>query len=240
MNAAETKSQIDLNTPLFEEKLPIIQNEIRKRKNKWTLSSLHDLDYDDVTQILLVHICKKIHLWDQTQKIEPWLNTLISNQIRNLIRNKYSNFSPPCVQLKCDSDLGEEGCLIYGSKCNKCPLYDRWEKSKKNAHDIKLPTSIENSYNEINNLQSNEIDYDRASDNLHAEIKKVLTISEWRIYECLYIKHLSEEETSQKLGLKPSKGMGTLIDHKRIRQVKKIIISKVNKIVYVDKVDLFE
>lgn len=239
--AKETSEQIaqnEKNIKLFEEKFSIIINEVKKRKNKWTLTSLHHIDYDDVSQILLIHICKKIHLWDQTQRIEPWLNRLISNQISNLIRNNYSSFSSPC--LKCEANLGEGACEVYETQCSRCPLYALWEKNKKNAYDIRIPTSIENSYNEINNLKSDEMNYTKASDGLHKEMKKVLTVSEFRIYTCLYIEHLSDDETAQKLGLKPSKGMGKLIDHKRIRQVKKIIFDKASKIVYSEKIDLFE
>lgn len=225
------------NYRLFNEKIETITNEIRKRKGKWTLTSLRHIDYDDISQILLLHICHKIHLWDQTRAIEPWINTIISRQISNLIRNNYSNYTSPC--LRCEANDGLGGCEVYETQCSKCPLYRNWEKNKKYAHGINLANSIENSYNEIENLESNEFNLETASNNLHNEMKKVLTISEWRIYECLYIKHLDDKQTAEAIGLKPTNNKNNVYDCKRIRQAKKIIIEKATKIANSDKMDIF-
>ena len=78
---------------------------------KWNLKSLSWIDYDDVAQIIRIHIHKKWHLYNQEKPIGPWLNTLISNQIKNLIRNNYANLSKPCY--RCDAAEGEDLCVIY-------------------------------------------------------------------------------------------------------------------------------
>jgi hypothetical protein len=31
-------------------------------------------------------------MWDQTKPLEPWVSRIITNQIRNLIRNNYTNY----------------------------------------------------------------------------------------------------------------------------------------------------
>jgi hypothetical protein len=79
-----------------------------------------------------------------------------------------------------------------------------WEKSKKHRHSCRLPTSIElaGNQNEANSLPDTFVDYERAAEVLHKKIKPLLTASEWQIYDCLYIRGLSEEETAKELGFK--------------------------------------
>ena len=97
----------------FEEKLPVIENEIRKRKNKWQLNILKWLSFEDVEQIIKIHIHKKWHMWDQSKALEPWVSRIISNQIRNLIRNNYTNYVRPCAS--CVHNLGDDFCAISKS-----------------------------------------------------------------------------------------------------------------------------
>ena len=84
----------------FESRINEIDSEIQKRRSRWRLSSLSWMDFDDISQILRIHIFKKWYLYDDSQPLAPWLNRIISNQIKNLIRNNYGNYSRPC--LKCD------------------------------------------------------------------------------------------------------------------------------------------
>src|SRR3954463_12198071 len=128
-------------TPQFEDCIEQINQEINKRKNKWNLTVLAWLDYEDVSQILRIHIYKKWHLYDPARPLGPWINRVISSQIKNLIRNNYGNYCRPC--LRCAAAEGEDGCRIYAKQCNTCPMYAKWENSKKNAHDTKLPVSLE-------------------------------------------------------------------------------------------------
>ena len=115
----------------FEDCISEIDLEIKKRKNKWSLTSLAWMDYDDVSQIIRIHIYKKWDMYDQEKPLGPWLNRLITNQIKNLIRNNYGNYCRPC--LKCAAAEGEKDCNIYEKQCSDCPLYSHWEKNKKRA-----------------------------------------------------------------------------------------------------------
>ena len=121
----------------FEDCISEIDKEIAKRRNKWSLSALSWMDFDDVSQIIRIHVYKKWHLYDQSKPLAPWLNRIISNQIKNLIRNNYGNYARPC--LKCSASDGEEGCEIYVKQCVDCPLYEHWFKNKKRAHDTNCP-----------------------------------------------------------------------------------------------------
>ena len=42
----------------FESNIAIVDEEIRKRKSKWTLAALSWIDFEDVEQILRIHIYK--------------------------------------------------------------------------------------------------------------------------------------------------------------------------------------
>ena len=69
--------------PKFEDLIEQIDLEIRKRKSKWNLTALAWMDFDDVSQILRIHIFKKWHLYDNRKPLNPWINRIISNQIKN-------------------------------------------------------------------------------------------------------------------------------------------------------------
>ena len=42
----------------FEDCRDVIDQEISKRRNKWTLTSIAWMDFDDISQILKIHIYK--------------------------------------------------------------------------------------------------------------------------------------------------------------------------------------
>ena len=112
----------------YEDFSEVINEEISKKRYKWNLTALAWMDYEDVSQILRFHIFKKWHLYDQEKSIKPWIRTIIANQIKNLIRNNYTNFIKPCS--RCEAAKEETGCEIYGKQDSSCPLYKNWEKNK--------------------------------------------------------------------------------------------------------------
>jgi DNA-directed RNA polymerase specialized sigma24 family protein len=219
----------------FESKILEINQEINKRKHKWNLTTLAWMDFSDVSQILRIHIYKKWDMYDQKQPLAPWINRIVSNQIKNLIRNNYGNYSRPC--LKCAAAENEDGCTIYSSQCNKCPLYAKWEKSKKSAHDIKLPVTLENHTQEVHNIIEDEIDIERAAKNIHAKMHQILKPIEWKFYELYYIKHKSEEESAKLMGYKTTE-KNRKIGYKQVKNLKKSIMIKVKKYLYNGDIDI--
>jgi len=107
----------------FEDNIDIISEEIKKRKGKWTLTSIAWMDFEDISQILKIHIFKKWHLYDQTKPMLPCLNRIISNQLKNLVRNNYTNYCKPC--LRCAAAEPDSSCSIYGNQDSRCPLFKR-------------------------------------------------------------------------------------------------------------------
>tara|TARA_Y100001963_G_scaffold135838_1_gene197789 strand:- start:1988 stop:2674 length:687 start_codon:yes stop_codon:yes gene_type:complete len=222
--------------PKFEDNIEAIDREIRKRKNKWNLTALAWMDFDDVSQILRIHIYKKWDMYDPSQPLAPWINRIISNQIKNLIRNNYGNFTRPC--LKCAAAEGSEHCQIYGDQNSTCPLYAHWEKTKKRAHDAKLPLSLENHSKEVHSISTDFFDIDLASKKLHEKMKGILKANELQVYELLYIENLDEEEVATRMGYRTTE-RNRQPGYKQIKNIKKSIIIKVKKLLSKDEIDIF-
>ena len=211
----------------FEECIKDIDTEIRKRKNKWSLTSLAWMDFEDVSQIVRIHIYKKWHMYDQKKPLAPWLNRIISNQIKNLIRNNYGNYARPCV--KCAAAEGEGECYIYAKQCGDCPLYAYWEKNKKRAHDTKLPVSLENHSQEVYSIETDSYDVEHAAEMLHEKMKKILKPIEWKVYNLLYIENKDDKFVAKSMGYITSE-KNRLPGYKQIKNIKKRIIIKAKKI----------
>jgi hypothetical protein len=207
----------------FENYINLINTEIVKRKNKWTLSALNWIDFEDVSQIIRFHIYKKWGLYDERKPILPWINRIISNQIKNLIRNNYGNYARPC--LKCAAAVGENECKIYGKQDKGCPMFSNWLKTKKNAYDLKMTVSVEDHSYEINNQTTPEYNIQKAAANLHERMKKVLKPIEWKVYDLLYIQNKTEEYVCKYLNFKYDKKAKTTYN-KQLRNIQKSIIKK--------------
>lgn len=197
----------------FEDKIDVINEQIDKQRSSWRLSSVNHVGWEDVRQIILIHIHKKWHIWDQTKPIEPWLYRLVSNQINNLLRNFYYSFTRPCLGVSgkaCAANEGGDLCAITPSRrqCNECPLYAKWERTKKRAHDVKLPVNIEDNEHFVTNESSNFIDYANKIDEVHQHMSQQLPANQYRIYKMLYIDHASDEEVVKKMGYTSSTAEG--------------------------------
>ena len=184
------------------------------------------MDFDDVSQILRIHIFKKWHLYDTKKPLNPWINRIISNQIKNLIRNNYGNYCRPC--LKCAAAEAGDLCYIYGKQSEACPLFANWSRTKKQAYNAKLPVSINDHTYEINSTEYSDIDILGVMDRISAKMKEVLKPAEWKIYQALYIEHMSEEDAATLMGYKTNE-KNRIPGYKQIKNVKKAIIKKVKR-----------
>lgn len=223
------------NPPKFEDFIDIIDVEIAKRRHKWSLTSISWMDYDDVSQIIRLHIYKKWHLYNPEKPIQPWLNIIISHQIKNLIRNNYTSYARPC--LRCGAAKDTNGCEIYTEQCAKCPLYARWQQRKQPATYIKIPVSIENHTNEVRNIFDDQSDIFRHITLMHNKMKEILKPIEWQIYEALFVDGLEEEAVAKKLGY-ISNERGRKPRYKQISNIKKTIIQKARKCIENGEIDI--
>lgn len=228
MQNKKTKDEQIDEKPSFEECICIIDAELAKRKSKWRLSAIAWMDYEDVCQKIRLHIFNKWTQWDPNRGLlVPWVNRIITNQMTNLVRNNYSSFSRPCLQ--CPHNQGGNLCELYNTQCSECPAYAKWEKSKKSAHDIKMPISINESFlNHDGEGESTSIDikdsyhyvdYEKDIEKIHHKMKEKLTIVEWKIYNFLFIEHKTDVEAARLMGYKTSE-KNRSPGYKQIKKIK--------------------
>lgn len=185
----------------FEQRIPVIQNEINKRRAKYTLSTL---DFEDVSQIIMFRVWEKYHLYKPERgEFTHWLNMTISNTMKNILRDNLTTFSRPCI-LGCSANMGDENCSYTksGKQCSECPIYKRWEKKKKDHFNVKQTLTIENHTQEVSNMASDFLDIDYAKRVIDEKIKGKLNTFEFSIYEMLFIQNMSEEQVGEKLKYK--------------------------------------
>ena len=221
------------NKDTYQDHYHTVDAELEKRRGRWFLQSITWIDFDDVKQIIRSHINIKWEQWDQKRALKPWLNRLISNQLKNILRNYYGNFARPCLSCpfnqsphpdpESGGELGELcGFTPSGTQCSECPLYAKWEKTKKSAHDIKMPLALENHYHNVQaaHLTHGIFILDNAIKKLHKEMKKTLNVRQYEIYTMLFIDNLTDEEVAQRMGYKTSE-KGRKAGYKQIKNMKK-------------------
>tara|TARA_A100001515_G_scaffold43218_1_gene34071 strand:+ start:43 stop:744 length:702 start_codon:yes stop_codon:yes gene_type:complete len=222
--------------PSFEDCIEIIENEIRKRRAKWKLQSLSWLDYDDVSQILRIHINKKWHLYKADKPLEPWLNRIISNQIKNLIRNNYTNFSKPC--LKCAAYEGNDLCFLFGKVSKDCKVYANWFFTRRDRHNVKMTLPIDHHLNEVKQKENaSNYNIEDLVKKFHSAIIKELRPVEKKAYILLYVENKDEEEAAKLMGYKTSE-KDRKPGYKQIKNIQKKIIEKARKIIDSGSFDL--
>ena len=118
-----------------------------------------------------------------------------------------------------------------GKQDSTCPLYAKWEKSKKNAYNINMAANIDDCLPQIKKpAESIEFDIERSRDKLNILMKKYLNEKQFIVYDMLYIKHLSAEEAAKKLGYK-SNERGRKAGYKQIKNFEKIFKELAKKII---------
>jgi hypothetical protein len=209
----------------FEEKNDIIAKAINKKRNKWHLSAIAWMDFDDVSQIIKLHIYKKWSMWDQSKPLEPWIGRIISNQLKNLVRNNYTNYTRPC--LTCVHNLGEDLCNISknGFQNGSCELYAKWEKTKKSGYDLKMPLTIENHRQEIEQKIDGGFFSFENIDLLNHEMQKCLTLKQYDAYIMLFFESKDEEDVAKFMGYKTNE-KNRMIGYKQIKNLKKLFKEK--------------
>lgn len=189
---------------IFEDHADFIQLQISKRRANWRLSTL---DFDDVSQILLFHIWEKWSLYiPEKGPLENWVNTTITNRLKNLLRDNLMKFSRPCIQ-KCVFNLGGTSCGFTTSKLQdrECPRYAEWQKKKEAQFNIKASLPYDNHIQEISNKPADSLDIKAAKDVIDEKIKDKLNRRERKIYKMLYIDHLTAQEACTTLKNEESK-----------------------------------
>lgn len=217
----------------YEDFATLIDQELQKRSKNWFLTSVSWVGFDDVCQIIRAHIHKKWDQWDQSRPIKPWLNKIIANQMKNILRNHYSNYARPCLNCPFNSDAEYHLCSFTrsGEQDSSCPLYKKWESSKKHAFNVKITLSLDNHIHEIgqNSEEYLGIDLQDATKNLIKELQKELNQRQFKAFQLLFIENLTDEQAAKEMGFKSTE-VGRKAGYKQIKNLKKILKDKAAKI----------
>tara|TARA_R110000824_G_scaffold129934_1_gene291539 strand:- start:237 stop:935 length:699 start_codon:yes stop_codon:yes gene_type:complete len=219
---------------IYEDLSDIIDQEIGKRRGSWYMNNIPALDWDDVSQKIKSHIAVKWHLWDQSREFKCWVNTVISNQLKNIFRNNYANYMPPCMKCPLNqSSFVEDGqCSITtdGKWGSECGIYAKWEKRKRHAWNIKIPSPMEYHDNEvINKVNLVNVDLERSVDKLHEKMEKILPLKKFQIYKMLYIDFIDKEEVAKAMGYKSTE-KNRKAGYKHIKNMEKWFVEQAKKI----------
>jgi DNA-directed RNA polymerase specialized sigma24 family protein len=211
--------------PTFEEKLPVIDDLLRRKRHKWTLTCVPSMDFDDVCQIIRIHIHKKWDLWDHTKPLENWASTVITHQINNLLRNNYLYVAPPCSKCSFNQGGGLCGYTKSGLQNSQCKLYSKWEKVKKVGFNMKLAESMNNPDSEASfkAVEERYMDWDSEVGKFHKEMKHRLPPDLFEAYDLLFIQNLPETEVAKTLGFKTTES-NRPPGYKQMYNIKKEII----------------
>tara|TARA_Y100000004_G_scaffold172210_1_gene208842 strand:+ start:2401 stop:3105 length:705 start_codon:yes stop_codon:yes gene_type:complete len=204
---------------VYEDFSDIIDAAIKKQQYKWRLKAVRWFDFQDVEQIIKLHIAKKWHMWDQERPLEPWIGRIISNQMRNLIRNHYGNYVRPCTN--CKFARGDD-CTATKSKKqdDSCKLYAKWEKSKKTGLELKIPLSTEDFAKEVRGREYTDFDFNGSLKRLDIYMEIKLSETHYIAYRMLYFEDKTEEDVAKFMGYKISPQKRKL-GYRQVKNLKK-------------------
>lgn len=213
----------------FEDRFEQVDGEIAKRKGKWQLNALSYMDFEDVSQLLRIHIFNKWDKWDQSRPLLQWVNRVISRRMINIARDNYGHLAPPCNG--CKHNLDSESCSFTasGSKCAECPLYKKWQNRKQSGYNIKLASSIDSEFFSEKSIVSGpreHLDYEAGASRLHAAMKEELTASQWKVYKLMFVDNVGDDEIARRLDLKSNEGRKPGYRHLFLLKAKFLEIAK--------------
>ena len=193
----------------YEDFSEVIDEAVSKQQYKWRLHAVKWFDFEDVQQIIKIHIAKKWHMWDQTRPLEPWIGRIISNQIRNLVRNHYGNYVNPCPDYQ-----------LPNHSTAHCPVCSKWEKSKRAGLELKIPLSTEDFIKEVTNKEYLDFDFSSSVGKLNTEMESRLSSVHYVAYQMLYFESSSEEDVAKFMGYKISPQKKKL-GYRQVKNLKK-------------------
>jgi DNA-directed RNA polymerase specialized sigma24 family protein len=129
-------------------------------------------------------------------------------------------------------EASENQCMFTssGAQDSTCPLYKKWEKTKKQAYNVKITLSIENHLHEVEKTYTeSDQDIDQSIKKLVSELKKVLNKRQWQAFDLLFIQNLSDEDAAKEMGFKSSES-GRKAGYKQIKNLKNTLKEKAEKI----------
>ena len=214
----------------FEDYIDVIELAIRKQRSRWRLDCIAWFDFEDVEQVIKLHIYKKWSMWNQDLPLEPWINTIVTNQIRNLVRNHYGNYVKPCVN--CHHNLGGDACSFTksGLQDGECVHFSKWSKTKKVAFELKVSVPSENHLYEMGEWPSEELQFDDPINKLNVFMKKELSELHYKAYYMLFFERTGEEEVAKLMGYKTNEKKRKA-GYRQVKNLKKLFLKTASDII---------
>ena len=187
---------------LFESKYEVILQALKTRRHKWRLSSLSYMNYDDVTQIILLHFYNKIHLYDHSKPFINWCQKTISNRMINIGRDNYGYLAPPCN--KCPYNEGDNRCGFTSdqTKNGSCPAYSKWEKSKKVGYQLKFAQSLDHPDFIEQRVNAIEVsDLETRKEKMIEDFYKTLDEQSLIVFKYIFLGDKTDKEINKEHGL---------------------------------------
>lgn len=215
------KFDMEEEKPSYESMYPRINAVIEKNKRRYQLEGVTWMGWEDVEQIIRIHIYKKWHMWDATKPLEPWINTITINQIKNIVRNNWSNYARPC--LKCEFYKGDELCgnLRSGNIGPECPMYKKWMRGKRYAIDLKVSYSMTGHEEEISPQVEGEGMEDLILNEFLLLLEKEYEPLELFLFKKFFISSANDEEIIQEVKKRFNKKITLSTLKSRRREMKK-------------------
>lgn len=188
----------------FEESYQEVSRIVYSRRGSWTYLSI--LSWEDVSQELFIHIYEKWHLYDpeKAPKLENWINTVITNALLNLRRDKLLRLARPCIGggktngKSCAYNLGGDSCSFTasGKQCEQCPVYKEWKEKREAQFHVKSNVALENHSQEVSNIQEDFTDINAIKEQIDRLMLKELSRWEGKVYRALFVKHMKPADVS--------------------------------------------
>lgn len=225
---------------LFEDHIDTIRHEIDRRKHKWRLQeSILWMDWNDVHMKILAHIHIKWYQFDPKKAaLHNWLNRIISNQIKNMIRNVYSSFQSPCI--RCPHNKGGEKCSVFNTQHNPaCSLFSKWASSKRykleiqfaQSQDAEIPGGENNNLKkELISRECSFLDFEIKIPEFNSLLQKKLRPLEWKAYTYLFVEHMTDIQAAKSLGYDTT-GNKNSRGYKAVLKIKTLIYKKAMEVV---------
>jgi len=187
----------------FNKNYDLIDRSIESNRKYWQLNAINHFDYDDAKSEICNHIFTKLHLYKPEYSFSSWVNTIIRNQIKNLLRNKYYNVVKPCIQ--CPFRDGENGCLKYVDNLMSCKLYSKWDETKKDKYNLSFTVTMENHIDEIHGISDPVDNIEDIFDDFKNKMKNELTNIEFVFFNLVYLQNKTEKDAGKMMGFKTNK-----------------------------------
>jgi hypothetical protein len=96
---------------------------------------------DDIAQEIRIKCWKALPTFDKEkgQSLKTYLNVVTENHLRNLMRDKFATFNPPCKK-KCDH-YDAKGAPTEDAA--SCPIFVKYLKAYKRKCSVRMPSSVD-------------------------------------------------------------------------------------------------